>query len=320
MQSKFYLAENITHVTSSIGISVYPDDAKNANALLKSADIAMYRAKDLGRNGYQFYTQQMNDTLQRERWIEAGLRLALNKGQFQLNYQPQVKLGENKIISCEALIRWSVNGTMISPAEFIPVAEKTGLINQITDWVTQEACQQQSSWLKKGLEPIRVDLNISGKDFLSGDFFTTISQALEQNQLSPEHIGIELTENILIDSSDSMLKSLQQLKASGMHISIDNFGTGYSSLSYLKRFPVTTLKIDQSFVRDATTDKDDRAIMEAIVAIGHRLELSVLVEGVETEEQAQLCREIGCDIAQGYLFARPMPAIELEALLTAKAS
>jgi diguanylate cyclase (GGDEF)-like protein len=316
----FYLAKNITHITSSIGVSVYPNDANSANALLKSADIAMYRAKDSGRNGYQFFTQQMNDTLQRERWIEAGLRVALDEGQFQLYYQPQLDLNERNIISYEALIRWPVDGTMISPAEFIPVAEKTGLINQITDWVIQKACQQQSNWLKRGLVPIRIDLNLSGKDFLSGKIFTIINQALKQNQLSPKHIGIELTENVLIDSNDSILNSLQQLKASGMHISIDDFGTGYSSLSYLKRFPVSTLKIDQTFVQDAPTDKDDKAIMEAIVAVGHSLGLNVLVEGVETEEQAQLCQEIGCDIGQGYLFARPMPAIELEALLTAKAS
>jgi len=311
----FLLSQQHTHVTPSIGISLYPGDAIDANTLMKNADIAMYRAKDAGRNCFQFYTAEMNKKLQRDQWIESGLRNALKNQEFQLYYQPQVEFTNNKIFACEALIRWCVDGEWVSPAEFIPVAEKTGLINKITEWVIKTACQQRAAWHKKGFREIRIDLNISGKDFKSATIFRLIDSSLKSNNLNSKDIGIELTENVLIDSYEETLHGLLKLKESGMSISIDDFGTGYSSLSYLKRFPVTTLKIDQEFVRDASVDQDDKAIMEAITVVGHSLGLTVLVEGVETIEQVELCQQMNCDFAQGYYFYKPMPAAEIEMLL-----
>lgn len=308
----FSLGENQVNVTPSIGVSLFPTDGVDSNTLLKSADIAMYRAKETGRNCYRFFTQEMNDKLERDRWIESGLRTALKLGKFQLHYQPQFNLNDLSIYACEALIRWSVGDKPVSPVEFIPVAEKSGLINQISDWVIEEVCRQQSVWREQGLKPIRINLNLSGKDFRDSSIFIKIEQLLEQYKLTTRDVGIELTENVLIGTDENILKGLSVLKESGMQVSIDDFGTGYSSLSYLKRFPVTCLKIDQEFVRDAPVDKDDRAIMEAIVAVGHSLGLSVLVEGVETEEQATLCKDMGCDIAQGYYFGKPMLATEME--------
>jgi len=312
----FLLGQHNAHVTPSIGVSLYPNDAKDANTLMKNADIAMYRAKDAGRNCYQFFTVEMNKKLQRDQRIESGLRKALINQEFQLYYQPQIQLTDNKMLACEALIRWCVDGDWISPAEFIPVAEKTGLINNITEWVITTACRQQSSWHKKGLREIRIDLNLSGKDFKNTSIFSLIESSLKNNNLSSKDIGIELTENVLIGSEETTLKGLLKLKESGMNISIDDFGTGYSSLSYLKRFPVTTLKIDQEFVRDASVDQDDKAIMEAITVVGHSLGLTVLVEGVETIEQVKLCQLMNCDVAQGYYFYKPMSADEMEKILS----
>jgi len=226
-----------------------------------------------------------------------------------------MQLENNEVRACEALIRWSIDDEWVSPAEFIPVAEKTGLISRITEWVITTACRQQRQWQDQGLLPIRIDLNISGRDFRHGSVFSLIEQALEANKLTPKDIGIELTENVLIDSDDTVLEKLLTLKESGMKISIDDFGTGYSSLSYLKRFPVTTLKIDQEFVHDAPDDPDDKAIMSAITVVGHSLGLDVLVEGVETKEQVDLCKAMNCDSVQGYYFHKPMPSLEIEKLL-----
>jgi len=312
----FSLGEHQVNITTSIGISLYPDDSEDMNSLLKSADIAMYRAKDSGRNCYRFFTAEMNNKLQRDRWIESGLQKALENESFQLYYQPQVQLKNNEILACEALIRWPVDDEWVSPAEFIPVAEKTGLINKITEWVVSTACKQQRQWKEQGLMPIRIDVNISGRDFRHGSVFSPIQQALEANKLTPKDIGIELTENVLIDSDDEVLEKLLLLKESGMSISIDDFGTGYSSLSYLKRFPVTTLKIDKEFVRDAPEDPDDKAIMNAITVVGHSLGLNVLVEGVETKEQVDLCKAMNCDAVQGYYFHKPMTSLAMEKYLT----
>ena len=311
----FPLSGHPVNITPSIGISLYPDDAEDMHSLLKNADIAMYKAKDAGRNCYRFFTSEMNNKLQRERWIESGLRKALKNNAFQLYYQPQIQLANNEIIAYEALIRWSVDDEWVSPAEFIPIAEKTGLINKITGWVVNTACRQQRQWQDQGLTPVRVDLNISGRNFRDGKIFSLIEKALKANNLNHKNIGIELTENVLIDSDDTVLEKLLDLKQSGMNISIDDFGTGYSSLSYLKRFPVTTLKIDQEFVRDAPVDPDDKAIMEAITVVGHSLGLNVLVEGVETKEQVDLCKKMNCDIVQGYYFHKPMNSLAMEKFL-----
>jgi diguanylate cyclase (GGDEF)-like protein/PAS domain S-box-containing protein len=312
----FDLKEQEAFVTTSIGISLFPDDGQTTGELLQNADAAMYRAKDAGRNRYQFFTQTMNDELRRYQQIETQLRRALETEVLQLYYQPQVDLRSGKIKSCEALLRWlPEDGEPISPAEFIPVAERSELIIRIGECVINAACRQRAAWKARGLRDFQIDINISGRQFLFHDLYQVITKTLQRYGLSPTDIGIELTENVLIKADEKILSDLKRLHQAGMQIAIDDFGTGYSSLSYLKRFPVDNLKIDRAFVRDAPHDSDDRSIMEAIVAVGHRLGMKVVVEGVENQAQHALSIEIGCDLAQGYYFHRPMPAEQLEALL-----
>jgi diguanylate cyclase (GGDEF)-like protein/PAS domain S-box-containing protein len=303
-------------VTTSVGISVFPDDGKEVGELMKHADAAMYRAKDAGRNRYRFFTQAINDELRRHQQIAGRLRTALTNREFTLHYQPQVDLQSGAIRGCEALIRWlPPNGEPISPATFIPVAEKSDLINRIGEWVISEACRQKAEWRRKGYGDIRIDINLSGRQLAFNDIFPLLYTALGRHGLTPKDIGIELTENVLIQADKVILGGLRRLREEGMQIAIDDFGTGYSSLSYVKRFPVTALKIDQEFVRDAPRDKDDRSIMEAIVAVGHSLGLEVIVEGVEHSDQHLLVQQMHCDLAQGFFFYRPMQARSLERLL-----
>jgi EAL domain-containing protein (putative c-di-GMP-specific phosphodiesterase class I) len=305
------------YVSASIGISIFPEDGKSASELLKHADIAMYRAKDFGRNRYQFFTQAMNDKLHHHQEIALQLRASIEKQDFQLFYQPQIDLHTGAIVSCEALIRWFPHGRrMIAPAEFISVAEKSNLINRIGALVIEEVCRQKAEWKRKGLKDTRIDINLSGRQFFLHELWDVFRSALAKHGLSPPDIGVELTEHILIQSDKETLYALQEMHDAGVHIAIDDFGTGYSSLSYLKRFPVNSLKIDREFVRDAPEDKNDRAIMEAIVAMGHNLGLKVLLEGIETEEQRLLSLAIQCDLAQGFFFHRPMAAEKIQALLS----
>ena len=314
--SAFNLKKQQAFVTASIGISLYPDDGTTGSELLQNADAAMYRAKDMGRDRYCFFTQTMNDELRRHQLISSELRMSMGHQDFSLYYQPQVDTQSGHIKCCEALIRWQpVNGEMISPTEFIPVAEKSELINRIGDWVINEACRQRADWKEKGLPDARIDVNLSGRQFLQDDFFLMLKRSLAKFQLTPADIGIELTENVLIHAGENNLSNLKSLNEAGMQISIDDFGTGYSSLSYLRRFPVNNLKIDQEFIRDAPNNDADRSIMEAIVAVGHRLELKVVVEGIETQEQHELAQEIGCDLEQGFFFYKPMPADDLYTIL-----
>jgi len=312
----FHLNKQQAFVTASVGISLYPDDGTTVGELLQNADAAMYRAKDAGRDRYCFFTQIMNDELRRHQLITSELRISLARQDFSLYYQPLVDAQSGSIKCCEALIRWiSADGETISPAEFIPVAEKSELINRIGEWVINESCRQKAEWKEKGLAGIRIDINLSGKQFLQHDIFTVLMRSLESYHLTTSDIGIELTENVLIEAVEHNLSNLRQLDKAGIQISIDDFGTGYSSLSYLRRFPVHNLKIDQEFVRDAPHHENDRSIMEAIVAVGHRLGLKVVVEGVETEDQHRLAKEIGCDLEQGYFFHKPMNANEVYTVL-----
>lgn len=313
----FSLNKQEAFVTASIGISLFPDDGTTVGELLQHADAAMYRAKDAGRNRYCFFTQKMNDELRRHQFIASELRLALAHQDFCLYYQPQVDAQTGSASCCEALIRWFPGvEEQIFPAEFIPIAEKSELINKIGEWVIDEACRQRAERKEKGLLDFRIDINLSGRQFLQNDIFLILRRSLTKYHLTPADIGIELTENVLIEAGESNLANLRSLDEAGMQISIDDFGTGYSSLSYLRRFPVHNLKIDQEFVRDAPQNEDDRSIMEAIVAVGHRLGLKVVVEGVETEEQHRLAQEIGCDLEQGFFFYKPMKANELYTVLT----
>jgi len=314
--SVFYLDKEEAFITTSIGISIFPDDGKTVGELLQHADAAMYRAKDAGRGRYCFFTQAMNDELRRHQLITSELRSSLAKQEFSLNYQPLVDPQTGNIKSCEALIRWlPVDGELISPTEFIPVAEKSELINRIGEWVINEACRQRAEWKEMGLLDFRIDINLSGRQFLQNNFMDILERYLAKYHLSASEIGIELTENVLIQAGKNNSSNLKNLNESGMQISIDDFGTGYSSLSCLRRLPVHNLKIDQEFIRDAPRNDSDRCIMEAIVAVGHRLGLKVIAEGIETEEQHKLAQEIGCDLGQGFFLHKPMESNKLYTLL-----
>jgi len=314
--SVFYLDKEEAFITTSIGISMFPDDGKTVGELLQHADAAMYRAKDAGRGRYCFFTKTMNDELRRHQLITSELRSSLAKQEFSLNYQPLVDPQTGNIKSCEALIRWRpVDGELISPTEFIPVAEKSELINRIGEWVINEACRQRAEWKEMGLLDFRIDINLSGRQFLQNNFMDILERYLAKYHLSASEIGIELTENVLIQAGKNNSSNLNNLNESGMQISIDDFGTGYSSLSCLRRLPVHNLKIDQEVIRDAPRNDSDRCIMEAIVAVGHRLGLKVIAEGIETEEQHKLAREIGCDLGQGFFLHKPMESNKLYTLL-----
>ena len=314
--SVFYLDKEEAFITTSIGISIFPDDGKTVGELLQHADAAMYRAKDAGRGRYCFFTKTMNDELRRHQLITSELRSSLAKQEFSLNYQPLVDPQTGNIKSCEALIRWlPVDGELISPTEFIPVAEQSELINRIGEWVINEACRQRAEWKEMGLLDFRIDINLSGRQFLQNNFMDILERYLAKYHLSASEIGIELTENVLIQAGKNNSSNLNNLNESGMQISIDDFGTGYSSLSCLRRLPVHNLKIDQEFIRDAPRNESDRCIMEAIVAVGHRLGLKVIAEGIETEEQHKLAQEIGCDLGQGFFLHKPMESNKLYTLL-----
>lgn len=308
---EFLLDSVQVEVTTSIGISVYPQDGKTTSTLLKNADLAMYMAKSEGRNRHHFFTHQMNDDLKRSQWIESNLKNAINDDKLTIFFQPQVNTNSQEIESCEALIRWpQQDGSFISPSEFIPIAERTGLIHEISDWVYDKVCQYQENWSQQGLSVIRTDINLSGKDFANTQVIEALIQKLTIDKREHCLVGIEITENILLKSNNKLIEQLRYLHQSKVHIAIDDFGSGYSSLNYLKNFPASSLKIDQAFIRHAHDNKKDKIILQAIVAVGHGLGLEVVAEGVENAEHLQLIETIGCDKAQGYHFSEPLPAEE----------
>ncbi|MBP9712463.1 MAG: EAL domain-containing protein [Sterolibacterium sp.] len=291
----------------SIGITVYPGDGKDFDMLLKKADTALYKAKAHGRNTYQFYTDQMNSEAVEYLKIRNGLRQALINEEFLLHYQPQINLADGKVVGVEALIRWRhPEMGILQPGRFIQIAEESGLIVPIGDWALKHACQQAVAWRQAGLPPVVVAVNLSAVQFKRGDIEKSVIQALNESGHDPNYLELELTESILIDDTDHALETLRRLKAMGMKLSIDDFGTGYSSLSYLKRFNVDKLKIDQSFVRDMANDKNDAAIVQAIIQMARSLNLQVIAEGVEDERLVALLHGQQCHEAQGYHFARPM--------------
>ncbi|MDP3672777.1 MAG: EAL domain-containing protein [Telluria sp.] len=303
-------------VTCSIGVAVYPTDGAPADSLIEHADIAMYRAKKLGRNNFQFYTPAMNDeALERVR-IEGALRNALERKQFVLHYQPQVDLASGRIVGMEALIRWQHPELgMVAPDRFIGVAEETGLIVPIGAWVMHTACAQTKAWQEAGLGQLRIAVNLSARQFGSPNLLAEIETALADAALAPEHLEIELTESLFMSDIALAVDLLHAMKGLGIKLSIDDFGTGYSSLSYLSRFPIDVLKIDRSFVASITRDANDAAIVASIIALAHNLKLAVIAEGVETGAQLDYLRSHGCDQMQGYFFSRPLPAHEFEQLL-----
>ena len=304
----FELPGTSLQISTSIGISIYPDDGKDPSELLKNADLAMYRAKAEGRNCYQFFNSEMNLELQYSQWVENNLREALEKDQLELHFQPQVNLDSGEVESCEALLRWPRGDEEnINPSDFIRIAERNGQIIEISNWVLQEACRQVLEWQAQGYDPVRVDINLSGMDFADRGVLYKFLQILQRRKLKPGQIGIEITENILLESTDQVIKALKVLHTAGVHISIDDFGTGYSSLNYLKQLPLSGIKIDQSFVHEAPSNKDDLIIMQAITLVGQGFGLDVVAEGVETEWHESLCKGIGCNKIQGNFIAEPMP-------------
>lgn len=310
------VANHSLSVTASIGISLYPDHGQNRDTLLKQASAALRYAKNGGGNAYRFFTASMNVNALERLQLETDLRHALERNELLLHYQPQIDLRIDRIVGAEALLRWQHPGRgLVSPGQFIPIAEDSGLIVPIGEWVMREACRQTHAWRQAGLPAITVAVNLSALQFQRADLLDTVSQALTASGLAPEWLELELTESILIQDTDSALRTVRQLRAMGLRLSIDDFGTGYSSLSYLQKLAVHTLKIDQSFVRGLASDADSAAIVRAVVQLAHSLKLNTIAEGVETDFQLAFLRNQGCDQVQGYYFSRPLPAIEFAHLL-----
>lgn len=302
-------------LTTSIGISFYPNDGDTYESLIKHADTAMYFAKEGGRNNFRIYSADMNTKALERLVIENYLRKALENCELSLHYQPVVEINSGKIVGMEALLRWD-NPELgrVSPDDYIPIAEETGLIVPIGEWVLQTACAQNKAWQDAGYPPMRVAVNLSARQILQGNIVETVSRVLQETGLEPKWLTLEMTETIM-QNSDEAVKLMHKLRLMGIRISLDDFGTGYSSLSYLKRLPINTLKIDQSFVRDIRRDFTNMAIAKAIIEMAHTLRLNVIAEGVETEEQLSSLRDMKCDHMQGYLFSKPLPAKEFEQLL-----
>jgi diguanylate cyclase (GGDEF)-like protein/PAS domain S-box-containing protein len=304
------------HVTTSIGVSVFPDDGLDAETLIKNADTAMYQAKENGRQGYRFFKPAMNVRAVERQSIEENLRRALERQEFALHYQPKVNLKTGEITGAEALIRWAhPTRGLLSPGHFIPVAEECGLILPIGNWVMHEACLQARAWVEAGLLPITMAVNISATELRQENFLAGVFAILEDTGLDPRFLELELTEGVLMKNAERAQSILKTLRASGVQLAVDDFGTGYSSLSYLTRFPIDALKIDQSFVRQITTTPEQTTIVTAVIGIGRSLKLRVVAEGVETQAEMAFLQAHDCDEAQGYYFARPMPPRQFAALL-----
>lgn len=306
----FFLIENLDiFISTSIGISMYPADGTDAEALIQNADAAMYFAKEKGKNNYQFFTVDLHRDLSDKMMLEREMHKAIDEQQFYLEYQPQIDMKTNKIIGTEALLRWNHPKIgLISPADFIPLAEETGLIIPIGSWVLETACAQNKAWQEAGFPPVRMSVNVSLRQFMQQHFVEKVEHILEQTGLAPEWLDLEITESMTADVSHAQ-KVLTCLREIGIHVSIDDFGTGYSSLSYLGKFPITKLKIDQSFVRDLS--EDHQAIVKTIIDLARNLNMKVIAEGVESQEQARLLLEMNCTEAQGYLYARPLSALDM---------
>jgi diguanylate cyclase (GGDEF)-like protein/PAS domain S-box-containing protein len=304
------------HVTASIGIAIYPGDGEDAETLLRNADTAMYGAKKKGRDNYQLYTPEMNARIAERLALENSLRRGLELGEFVVHYQPQVNISTGQVVGVEALVRWQhPERGLILPGEFISLAEETGLIVRLGEWVLRTACAQNKAWQEAGLPPIRVAVNLSVRQFQERGLMDTVSQVLRETGLDPAFLQLEITEGAAMDDADFTITTLRNLREIGVQIAIDDFGTGHSSLAYLKRFPIDVVKIDRSFVRNLTIDATDAAIATTVIAMARSLKLQVIAEGVETEEQLAFLRAHDCDEMQGYLFAKAVPALTLQGIL-----
>ena len=303
-------------ITPSLGVAVFPSDGHTVEELLKNADMAMYQAKAHGRNNVTLYSEEIGERNRRRLSLERDLAKAIERSELSVHYQPKVDLGSRQIVGAEALLRWHhPKRGAVSPADFIPLAENSGLIVPIGKWVLQQVCLQLAQWAAHDIVQIPVAVNISGKQLAAGDLITTVRDCLEACDIAADSIQLELTESVLMNDTEVAVHTLKQLKDMGIHTSLDDFGTGYSSLNYLKRFHLSTLKIDQAFVRDIETDTDDASIVKAIIGLADSLGLDVVAEGVENENQVDFLRNHGCWTAQGFLFSRPLPAREFANLL-----
>ena len=309
-------SEHEIFINASIGISLFPDDARNVTELIQHADMAMYLAKKEGRSTYRYHTEALSIAANERLVMENHLRHALAAGEFILHYQPLIDARSGRVVGAEALVRWQPPGKeMVPPGKFIPIAEETGLIVPLGEWVLRTACAQGRAWIDAGLPPLVMAVNLSVRQFQSADLAEVIQRVLEETKLPADCLELELTESMFMEHAERSIETLKMLKAPGIQLAIDDFGTGYSSLTYLKRFPIDKLKIDQSFVRGLAHDPNDREIAATIIAMARSLKLSVLAEGVESEQQLAFLRQHDCDYYQGFLFHRPVPAVELEAWL-----
>lgn len=314
LKEPFRIHNHELKLGASIGIAIYPEDSPDTETLLRLADLAMYRAKQSGE-GYAFFSEELNRrALQRLR-VEAGLRRALAQDELLLHYQPKVDIATGRVVGAEALVRWRHPETgMVPPGEFIPVAEESGLVVDIGNWVLNAACAQASAWRQAGLPPVKIAVNLSAREF-APDLSERVKEVLDRHGLPPSFLELEITEGVLAKSTEGVIRMMGELMSLGIGLSLDDFGTGFSSLSYLKRFPVDTLKIDRSFVTGIPGDANDCAIAGAIVSMAKQLRHTVIAEGVETQDQLAFLRQIGCDAIQGFLFSRPLDAASFEALL-----
>lgn len=316
MSQPFNVRNNILHTSASIGVSLYPNDGEDVDSLLKHADTAMYRAKELGRNTTAFYSPEMNIHAEKKMKLEADLHKALVKQEFELHYQPQYDSAFVQIMGCEALLRWrKADGELVLPNDFIPLLEETGLIKPVGRWIIETACAQLAKWNAHGWDSLRMSINISAHQLCDTELTSYIADCLSRYKLDPGWLELELTESVLVELNPVTMNNLKGLADLGLRLAIDDFGTGYSSLSYLHRMSIDTLKIDRSFVENIPGDEDSEAIISAIIGLGKSLRLTLVAEGIETTKQAAYLQEIGCDLLQGYLFSKPVTAEQFKQLM-----
>ncbi len=319
LNSPYRIDEREITVTASLGVSIYPRDSDNGPTLIRNADMAMYRAKRKDRGSFAFYSAEMNRSALAILELEGDLRQALAREEFCLHYQPKIDISGDRVVGCEALVRWRhPKRGMISPDDFIPLAEETGLIVPLGAWVMREACRQIKTWQEQGLGPLSVAVNLSARQFRSGNLPQLVVKFLQEFDLDPRFLDLELTESMVMDDREEAEKVMRSLKTLGIGLSLDDFGTGYSSLNYLRRFPVDSLKIDRTFIRDASVDASGASVVSSVIDIAHNLGLTAVAEGVETKEQLSFLATNGCDMYQGYLFSKPLPAEDFAVLLSEK--
>ena len=316
LDQAFIFDDQELFISTSIGISLYPHDDRDTAGLLKNAGTALERAKSQGGNNYEFYTAGGTTRALKQLVLESNLRGALERSEFVVHYQPQVTIPDFQLVGMEALVRWRHPSLgLLYPSEFVPLAEDSGLIIALGEWVMRVGCAQNKAWQDKGLAPMRLSVNFSARQFQQSTFISTVAEILKETNLDPRWLELELTESSIMKEPEQAIEKLHELKLMGIKVAIDDFGTGYSSLNYLKRFPIDTLKIDKTFVSDVCKDPHDTAIVRAIITLGHALDLTVIAEGVETQEQLQYLRSLGCDVVQGFLFSKSLPAPAFEELL-----